>query len=228
MPLPDKYYFSGTPEQLSMLLPFAQIVHKALEGLEVDAGGGTPKELAPKRSSKILIKLVFFGLSVQGRRKSVETRFRLMKDDPKTITLARIQFLARQIHQRFNNWEHTTGKRLACYADWDNGYQLQLQVPSLAEAQRIVEQVLDIQSHSPDWTNLTIDQNANEESRYPVLPDKVQIANTSIRPSQQRVTAKVRFTRALIKFPHIPRFVQICTKKGDIIPNLSFLGDYTD
>ncbi len=112
---------------------------------------------------------------------------------------------------------------MASYSDWEKGYQLQLLVPNLEEAKRVTEQILDIQEHSPQWEYLEFKGNANEVERYEELPDKVQVAGKLVRPVPQRATATVKFYKALIKFPHLPRYYPLCDNKKVLLTDLKFL-----
>lgn len=93
------------------------------------------------------------------------TSFRIMNKTSETITEADIQTLAMKIKTKFGTpaYKWNKAEKRYSYTDWDKGYQLSLLVPSEAEARRIVEQVLDLQSHSPDWKLL---QRCSE----PVIP----------------------------------------------------------
>jgi hypothetical protein len=223
----DKFVFSGSPEQLQVLLPFAEMMWQMLQNVQA-TGGGRESELSPKRKGKIKITLKFFGYTAENKQKKIEVGLRLMHDDPTVITLQRLQYLGERIHSKFDNWQHQTGKKLVSYTDWENGYQLQLQVPSLAEGRRITEQILDIQSHSVKDELLRLNQVADEEKRYPELPEKIPIAGQLVRPPQQRAVATVKFTQAIVKFPHIPEFHQLCDRSGNVIKNLDFLKNYDD
>ncbi len=227
MPLPDKFNIAGSPEQVALLLPILEAVYLGFKEIQA-TGGGREQEAPPKRKGKIKITLKFFGYTATNKQKKVEIGFRLMHDDPATITLQRLQYLGQRIHSKFDNWQHQTGKKLVSYTDWDNGYQFQLQVPSLVEGRRITEQVLDIQSHSPKNEYLQLNQVADEQERYPDIPEKIPIAGQLVRPPQQRSVAIVKFTQAIIKFPHIQDFHQLCDRSGNVIKNLDFLKNYDD
>lgn len=226
MPLPDKFTVAGSPEQVALILPILQAMYLGFKELEVSGGGGRESEFAPKRRGKIKVKLLFNGVTDLGKRKSVEIGFRLMNDDPRTITLDRLKYLGQRIHFKFNNWSHQTGKKMVTYADWDKGYQFQLRVPSIAEGQRIIESVLDIQSHSPEWEYLYLNGAVNENERYKDIPDKVQLAGLLVRPNTQRARAVVKFSTAYIKFPHIQNYEKLCDKEGNVIKSLDFLKAY--
>jgi hypothetical protein len=217
----------GDSESLPDMVVMADVINQLLGQMVTE---GREKELAPKRVGKILIKLFFSGTTTKGRRKTVESSMRLMssKDAAKIITLDRIRYYGSMIVKKFGDWQHKTGKSLYCYADWDKGYQLQLLVPSETEAKRIVEQILDIQSHKPEWEYLSLSKNTNEAKRYPDLPNKIDIAGKKVRPPTQRAVCTVKFQRALIKFPHIPTAFPLCGRKDVLIKDLNFLNIYDD
>jgi hypothetical protein len=197
-----------------------------LEELQSLGGGdsSSEKEVSPKRRRYIKIKLKFHGYTDVNRRfKRVESTFRLMKDDPKTISLNRIQSLGDTIQKKFNNWKHRTGKMMCCYANHDQGYQLQLQVPDLAEGRRVIEQILDIQGHSPDWADLYYSQSAEPATRYKETPDKVSVAGQLVRPPAQRSLATVSFFKAYIKFPATTRYRPLCDTKKVLFKDFKFL-----
>lgn len=79
--------------------------------------------------------------------------FRIMNKDSETITEAEIQTLATKVKAKFGTPAYKWNKadKRYSYTDWDKGYQMSLLVSSEVEARRIIEQVLDLQSHSPDW-----------------------------------------------------------------------------
>jgi hypothetical protein len=219
----NKVRLSGNIPELKAAIASIMALHQMI-GDPVQSTG-FEKELAPKRIGKILIKLCFSGKTTKGRAKTVESSFRLMgtQDNPQAITLERIKYLSNRIVEKFDNWQHQTGRNSFCYADWNLGYQLQILALNQAEAQRLVEQILDIQGHSPEWEYLTWTKNVEENSRYAETPEKVQIAGHLVRPRQQRPICTVTFQRALIKFPHIPSAFPLCSKNKNLIENLNFL-----
>jgi hypothetical protein len=212
----------GDSESLPDMVVMADMIVQLIKEIQV---GGRDKELAPKRTGKIILKLFFSGVTAQKRRKTVEISMRLMSsgDSAKNITLQKIQAYSNSIVRKFGDWQHTAGKKMYSYCDWDKGYQFQLLVPRESEAKRIVETLLDIQGHSPEWEYLNLCQNANESKRYPEIPSKVTIAGKQVRPPQQRPTAVVKFQRALIKFPHLPIAFPLCSPQGNLVKDLNFL-----
>jgi hypothetical protein len=80
--------------------------------------------------------------------------FRLMQETSTAITIERLKQLAAKIEQKFGGktpYKINKGRYLFSYADHEKGYQLMLWVSGADEARRIVDDVLFIQAHKPDW-----------------------------------------------------------------------------
>lgn len=232
--MPDKegeILLHGSYTQLTDQLFMAKSIQQMIKWYTSEAlPQGHEKELAPKRRGKILIKLFFSGMTTRQRRKTVEISIRLMgsADSPELITLERIQELSNAIVAKFGNWEHITGKQMFSYSDWDKGYQLQLLANDETEARRIVDQILDIQGHRPEWEYFNLCKNLDEAQRYPDLPNKITVAGKVVRPPQQRAVTTVKFKRALIKFPHIPSAFPLCSPQNNLVKDLNFLENFVD
>lgn len=99
-----------------------------------------------------------------------EISFRLMHESQESLTMANARTYANKIRSLFasgNGFVWKRGKLRASYFDKSKGYMLQLLVRSESEAKRVIEQVLDIQSHSPDWQFLNVSTNQEPSRRYP-------------------------------------------------------------
>jgi len=134
--------------------------------------------------------------------------FRLMGEESTTITDQKMEAWARKIKNRFGGTtplEWRRGKELWCYADWDKGYQLQLLVEAGQEAKRIVEQILDIQGHSPDWKNLFRNTNEQPFDRYDETPGSQLILGKMERRPRQRPLARLVFTYAELHLHGLPK-----------------------
>lgn len=130
-----------------------------------------------------------------------EISFRLMKEESETLTETKLKILAQKIKSKFGGstpFVWNKGKEYWTYTDAKLGYKLQLLCPSQTEAMRVVEQVLDIQSHSPEWEKLKQNANAKPSTAYPSTPKKVVILGKSRRLPRRRPVAKVRFRYAHI------------------------------
>lgn len=136
-----------------------------------------------------------------------EISFRLMTESEESLTENDARNYAQKIKTAFGSgsrfvWKK--GKVQAVYTDRKHGYQLRLLVKTEAEGRRIVEQVLDIQGHAPDWKNLNISENAEPSARFPSLPSSERIFGKTRRLPRQRPTADVRFQYALLHIHGLP------------------------
>jgi hypothetical protein len=131
-----------------------------------------------------------------------EITCRLMDHTSDSITPAIAQTFATRVKSSFgaggNGLIWRKGRTMASYADWKRGYQLQLLVRSEADARLIVENVLDIQQHSPDWSKLNISENQEPASAYPTIPETEYIYGESRRLPRRRPVADCRFQYALL------------------------------
>lgn len=136
-----------------------------------------------------------------------ELSFRLMQESAETLTEVELQTYANRIRSNFaaaGGFVWRKGKLMAAYTDRRRGYQLQLLVRSEAEARRLVEQVLDLQGHTPDWKFLNLSENVEAAARYPTVPPTERILGRSRRMPRQRPIADVRFIYALCHVHGLP------------------------
>jgi hypothetical protein len=127
--------------------------------------------------------------------------FRLMNEKNTTITIAESTALANRIKSLFHTgtpfyWKR--GKELVSYIDQERGYYFQLLVFSEAEAKKIIEQVLDIQSHSPDWKLLNTKNNSEPSQSYPTIPPIQTILGKPQRLPRRRPVGTVHFRYAVL------------------------------
>jgi len=130
-----------------------------------------------------------------------EISFRIMGEESTTLTRAEVERLAQRIKTLFGGstpfvWRK--GKEMFPYNDWSLGYRLQLRCRNEAEAKRVIEQVLDIQGHTPDWKKLGINKNAQEMEAYPTVPDYATILGERVRLPRQRPICEVVFQYAVL------------------------------
>lgn len=145
-----------------------------------------------------------------------EISFRLMNQESTTLSNSEVTGYANKIKAAFAKpsfiWKK--GKELYSYTDWDKGYQLQLLCRSEAEAKRIVEQVLDIQGHSPEWKRLRKNEAVDTASTYPTLPGNQTILGKSRKKPRLRPIAEVRFQYALLHIHGLPRAITLVDRTG--------------
>ncbi|PAX58361.1 hypothetical protein [Brunnivagina elsteri] len=121
--------------------------------------------------------------------------FRLMDKSTETITLDYVTQLANKIKAKFGNppLQWNKGKLLYSYSDWEKGYQLKLLVNSESEALRMIEQILDLQSHSVDREKIQQSRNLLPEKAYDETPKKKTVLGKPIEPPVKRKEVKIKF-----------------------------------
>lgn len=217
MVLPDKFNFSGTPEQLTILLPFAEFMYVALKDLEA-TGGGSTRPIPSDIKGKIYIKLYFKGI-VTGTTAthSVEKTFRLMNDDPRTISSARLKTLAERTKSKFDNFTFTTGRDTYTYNCPEQGFsRIWGHFNSQSDAMRMFEQLLDIPQLSPEWKYLSKSSLVQPGDRFQEPPQKVLQGSQLIRSNRERPIAFMKFHKSTIKFPHIHQELSLVEPSGQI------------
>lgn len=148
---------------------------------------------------------------------SGEISFRLMNQTSQTLSKTEATALGRKIKSLFGaskGFVWKKGKLLCSYSDWDKGYQLQLLVRNEAEGRRLVEQVLDIQGHTPEWEFFNIVNNAEPAQAFPTVPPKETILGKSYRLPRRRPIADVRFQFAQLKLAGLPQPVFLYDRSG--------------
>ena len=130
-----------------------------------------------------------------------EISFRLMQEESTTLTQSEVNRLADKINNLFGGstpFKWRKGKSIFPYNDWSLGYRLQIIARDEAEAKRVIEQVLDIQSHTPDWKKLNINKNAEEMQSYPTMPGYEVILGERVRLPRKRPICEVVFQYAVL------------------------------
>jgi len=128
--------------------------------------------------------------------------FRLMDHTSSTINETIAKTYATRIKTAFgpgSGFVWRKGKVMCSYSDWDRGYQLQLLCRNEAEGRRVIEQVLDIQNHSPEWSYLNVSENAAASQAYPTVPPQERIFGKTRKAPRRRPIADVRFQSAELR-----------------------------
>lgn len=142
---------------------------------------------------------------------------RLMDHDQSTITEPIARTYATRIKSAFaagSGFVWKKGKVMCSYADWDKGYQLQLLCRNELEGRRIVEQVLDIQNDSPDWSRLNVTENAEPTQAYPTIPPLDRAYGETRRQPRRRPIADVRFQVARLDVLGVPAPIILVDRSG--------------
>ena len=129
--------------------------------------------------------------------------FRLMNG---ISTDAELKQIARRIKSIFSTEEERKwkkGKLICSYSDWLSGYQLQLYVRRKENAKSLVNKILSIQGHAPDWTNFQTKENEASSEAYPTIPvNEVELGRLRKMP-RRRPVATVVFRYAIVKMPRL-------------------------
>jgi hypothetical protein len=141
-----------------------------------------------------------------------EISFRLMDEIATTITEAELRTLGQKIKTEFgavNGYIWKKGRGMYSYTDKDRGYQFQILARTKQDAKDLVNKVLDVQSHTPDWKRFNAVMNEEEGEKYPYNPGTQSILGKTRKKPLQRPLTDVRFQYALAHIHGLPRAVCI-------------------
>jgi hypothetical protein len=132
-----------------------------------------------------------------------EISFRLMNEESTTITKTELTNLANKIKLEFasgNGYVWRKGKKMYSYTDKAKGYQFQILAREESDASSLIDKILDIQSHTPDWskfkTNATGKSTTDELEAYPYTPGSQIILGETEKLPRRRPNVNVRFSHA--------------------------------
>lgn len=146
-----------------------------------------------------------------------EVSFRLMQESSTTITESEVKRYAEKIKTNFagsSRFVWHKGKITARYEDLEKGYKLTVFVVNETEAKRVIEQILDIQQHTPDWSNLTLTNPDQPSERYPNNPGNTTILGKSRRKPKKRPVEDVRFRYATLLIHGLPNPITLVDTTG--------------
>lgn len=128
-------------------------------------------------------------------RATGEISYRLMHETSESITKEELRKRAEKIKDLFvtNHFAWHKGKIICRYTDKPNGYDLRVFVRNEAEGKRLIEQVLDIESKSPNWDNLTVSEPKKD---FPSIPPTKTILGKSYKMPRRRPTETIYFRYA--------------------------------
>jgi hypothetical protein len=224
----DEYLVYGTYEQIKAELVRLKNQQIQLKSLDVQSRGDERTSHEPIDTDHPLVILKFAGLIQDTNlRHNVQKSFRLINENPKTVPLERLQQIGRTIWAKFNNFTFMTGRTSYCYVDTERGMNfIWGYFHAQEDAQRVYEQMLDIQGFSPDWTRFTKKEKPFAGDEFADKPSKKMQAGVLIRPKRKRPIAKVTFKKAMLKFPDVEKAVPFVTEYGRVIENLDCLKPY--
>lgn len=147
-----------------------------------------------------------------------EISFRIVNETSETMTPANAQALANRINTAFGQsngfvW-HKHNERYSYY-DPEHGYNLQILATSETEAKRVIEQVLDIQSHTPNWAKHFRDATKRQDlSTSTSNPGSEFIYGESRKLPRHLPRADVRFRYAEMKLHGLANPVNLVDLSG--------------
>ncbi|KJH72202.1 hypothetical protein [Aliterella atlantica] len=128
-----------------------------------------------------------------------EIAFRVSGETHETITETKLRVLAQRVKTNFganNGFVWRKGKVKCNYSDRSKPYFLQILSRDVTQGKRVIEQVLDIQTDTPDWKYLNVRENQEASQAYPTIPPNKRILGSSRRLPRRRPIADVRFVKA--------------------------------
>lgn len=128
-----------------------------------------------------------------------EINIRVIGETYETITEAKLKTLANRIKTNFganNGYVWRKGKVRCNYSDKSKPYFLQILSRDVTAGKSVIERVLDIQNHTPDWEFLNKGENEAPSQAYPTIPPTKTILGKARRMPRRRPIADVRFTKA--------------------------------
>lgn len=141
--------------------------------------------------------------------------FRLMTETTATLSSADSLRYANKIKTIFgsgNGFAWARGKDMFTYSDQVHGYNMQLLVQNEAAGRLIVEKVLAIQDHVPDWKLANYKKNLEVSAAYPTSPPNKMILGKSVRTYHRRPVTTIRFRTAFLHVEGLPHPITLYDK----------------
>lgn len=126
--------------------------------------------------------------------------------------------LAEKVHSRFASpiFSFKKGKEIVTYSDLLKGYQLMIWCFDKTEGHKVVEQVLDIQGHSPSLEFEAHKTNSSPTGKYPDKPDKRTIRGKEKRKRRVGAVGTVWFRYAFLTFPEFNEVIKLTDTTGSL------------
>lgn len=207
------------PATVARMLLFDLVVSRRLFGGKGGEEKSPPYSVNRRQKPQVLLFFIEDLADVEPGYRQVEGRisFRIMDESVDSISQGEAVAIANRVKVAFGGaggfvWKK--GRGLATYSDWEKGYQLQLYVKDKAEGRRVVEQVLDVQQHSPDWEYFNYSENEAPGQAFPALPPQQSILGKSRRLARRRPRADVRFQYGVLNLAGLPNPIALYDRSG--------------
>jgi hypothetical protein len=149
-----------------------------------------------------------------------QIKFRLMGETETSITKTELTTLANKIKTEFgtgSGYRWHKGKTLCCYYDDERGYALHVYAYSATEGKAVISKVLDLQGHTLDGGNLTINEKDDPSAAFPTIPEQKTILGELTRMPRRRPVGYVRFQRATCAIWGKPEPVALYDRTGYLV-----------
>lgn len=207
MPIPDKFNFSGTPEQLTQILPMAELIYQCFEDFKA-TGVSNPFIALPVESVEGLpqVQLWFRELyrdaKADGRpnnQTNSQISFRIKNELDWRESEVEAKQTARKISALFAEpiFSFRRGEEKFTYWDKKKAYKFTLLVTSEGEAKRVLTEVFKLLEDTPNWQKLT---NNRTEADFKTKKTTKILGDTVPIPDQRPITT-VYFQYAVAKIP---------------------------
>lgn len=147
-----------------------------------------------------------------------EIHFRLMGETAESLTPAKARDYATKIRNIFctgKGFVWKRGKEFWSYIDMHKGYYFKLYTDDKQEAQNIINKVLDVQNHTPDWDKYLKDATKRRDLKAtsPMPPTEL-IYGKRRRLPRNKPVAYVRFKYAELHIHGLPQPITLVDKGG--------------
>lgn len=201
MPEEQNFVLRGTREELMERIPQLLDLYQLLQGKNFGNIYGIPVTTFQDQFRFPPQVKLFFRTSTTnslGEKKEVrsEISFRIMNETEKTMNPSKAIVLAQKIRREFAigaPFNYQKGKVIVTYLDKSKGYDFRLRVRDETEGRRVINKVLDVQEHSPEWSRLVVHES---KASFPDVPDRELIYGQNRRPPVRRPSALVPFRYA--------------------------------
>lgn len=144
-----------------------------------------------------------------------EMTFRLIGETSETLTKQDATTIANKIRTLFcagNGFTWKKGREVWTYKNPAQGYNLRLLAWNETEAKKVIEQVLDVRSHSPNWDKYL--DGTTKKKTFATVPGTHLLYGKTRRKPRERPIATVRFRYAELKLHGLPNDIQLVDRTG--------------
>jgi len=214
-----KITLQGTQQELMQVIPQIIAFQQVLQNKDVGSIYGIPS-LAFQEWNDFCpqVRLAFYRSKNSAEEYDPvegDITFALANETHETINEAKAKVLAEKIKAKFavpRQFVWRKGKTIVSYVDKKKGYIFKLNVINETEGRRIIENVMDIQNHSPEWKRLRINTLAEPK---PDPPSRERIYGELRKPPAQRRVADIKFQFAEMHVWGYPQAISLVDVVGN-------------